>query len=79
MVAEGLRVMINSDDPTMFHTDIGTEFVEDGDGGRVGHGADPRALPDLRRRLLAERRREANDADREFERELDGLEQELRA
>jgi adenosine deaminase len=28
MVAKGLRVMINSDDPPMFHTDIGTEYVK---------------------------------------------------
>lgn len=28
MVAQGLRVMLNSDDPTMFHTDIGTEYVK---------------------------------------------------
>src|SRR5919109_2944814 len=28
MVAKGLKVMINSDDPTMFHTDIGTEYVK---------------------------------------------------
>ena len=28
MVAKGLLVMINSDDPTMFHTDIGTEYVK---------------------------------------------------
>jgi adenosine deaminase len=28
MVAEGLRVMLNSDDPTMFHTDIGKEYVD---------------------------------------------------
>jgi adenosine deaminase len=27
MVAKGLRVMINSDDPPMFHTDIGSEYV----------------------------------------------------
>jgi len=27
MVATGLRVMLNSDDPTMFHTDIGQEYV----------------------------------------------------
>jgi adenosine deaminase len=27
MVAAGLRVMLNSDDPTMFHTDIGQEYV----------------------------------------------------
>jgi adenosine deaminase len=28
MVAAGLRVTINSDDPTMFHTDIGREYVD---------------------------------------------------
>lgn len=28
MVAKGLRVMLNSDDPTMFHTDIGKEYVD---------------------------------------------------
>src|SRR5438477_2948976 len=27
MAARGLKIMINSDDPTMFHTDIGTEYV----------------------------------------------------
>jgi adenosine deaminase len=27
MVDAGLKVMLNSDDPTMFHTDIGTEYV----------------------------------------------------
>jgi adenosine deaminase len=27
MVSKGLKVMINSDDPTMFHTDIGSEYV----------------------------------------------------
>lgn len=27
MITEGLNVMLNSDDPTMFHTDIGTEYV----------------------------------------------------
>jgi adenosine deaminase len=28
MVAKGLEVMINSDDPPMFHTDIGSEYVK---------------------------------------------------
>jgi adenosine deaminase len=28
MVAKGLKVVINSDDPTMFHTDVGTEYVK---------------------------------------------------
>ena len=28
MVAGDLRVTLNSDDPTMFHTDIGKEFVD---------------------------------------------------
>jgi adenosine deaminase len=28
MVSKGLKVMINSDDPPMFHTDIGTEYVK---------------------------------------------------
>ena len=28
MAAKGLTIMINSDDPTMFHTDIGTEYVK---------------------------------------------------
>jgi adenosine deaminase len=27
MVDEGLTIMINSDDPPMFHTDIGSEYV----------------------------------------------------
>jgi adenosine deaminase len=28
MAARGLRIMVNSDDPSMFHTDIGTEYVK---------------------------------------------------
>jgi adenosine deaminase len=28
MVSEGLNCMLNSDDPTMFHTDIGKEYVD---------------------------------------------------
>ena len=28
MVARGLNVMVNSDDPSMFHTDIGSEYAK---------------------------------------------------
>jgi adenosine deaminase len=28
MVAKGLKIVLNSDDPTMFHTDVGTEYVK---------------------------------------------------
>ena len=28
MMAQGLLVHLNSDDPTMFHTDIGKEYVD---------------------------------------------------
>jgi adenosine deaminase len=28
MAARGLKIMLNSDDPPMFHTDIGREYVE---------------------------------------------------
>ena len=28
MVAGDLRIMLNSDDPTMFHTDVGKEYVD---------------------------------------------------
>jgi adenosine deaminase len=28
MVEQGLQVMLNSDDPTMFHTDVGKEYVD---------------------------------------------------
>jgi len=28
MVAKGLRITVNSDDPTMFHTDLGKEYVD---------------------------------------------------
>jgi adenosine deaminase len=38
MADEGLRIMINSDDPPMFHTDIGTEYV--GTATAAGWGPD---------------------------------------
>ena len=28
MASRGLKIMLNSDDPPMFHTDIGKEYVE---------------------------------------------------
>jgi adenosine deaminase len=37
MVAAGLKVTLNSDDPTMFHTDIGKEYVDL--CGALGYGA----------------------------------------
>ena len=36
MVARGLKVMINSDDPSMFHTDIGSEYVKMVERRRLG-------------------------------------------
>ena len=38
MAASGLKIMINSDDPTMFQTDIGTEYVKIANA--AGWGAD---------------------------------------
>lgn len=68
MIEAGLKVMLNSDDPTMFHTDIGQEYVEF--CGQNGHpvalvrelvlnGVDGAWLPDderaaLRARVVAE-------------------------
>lgn len=78
MVAEGLRVTINSDDPTMFHTDIGTEFVKmataaEWDTARIRElcltSVDGSWLSDDEKRTMRA----------EFEQELNGLEQELRA
>ena len=44
MMAAGLNVMLNSDDPTMFHTDIGREYVD-----FCGQNGYP---PDVVRRLV---------------------------
>jgi adenosine deaminase len=76
MVADGLQVMVNSDDPSMFHTDIGSEYVKMADAagwdvekvrGLVLAGVDGSWLSDdEKRRLRAE-----------FETELDTLESEL--
>ena len=76
MVAEGLKVMVNSDDPSMFHTDIGSEYMKMAaaagwDAVQVRQltlaGVDGSWLPDdEKRRLRAE-----------FEAELDALGSEL--
>ncbi len=78
MVASGLKVMINSDDPPMFHTDIGSEYVKmtEAAGWDVATvrelclaGVDGAWLDDGERR----------DLRRRFEVELDQLESELAA
>jgi adenosine deaminase len=38
MIAQGLKIMLNSDDPAMFHTDIGKEYVDF--CGQNGYGPD---------------------------------------
>jgi adenosine deaminase len=76
MMAEGLNVTLNSDDPTMFHTDIGKEYVDF--CGQNGYG------PDVVRRLVLNGV-EATWLDvsekaalrREFESELDALDARL--
>ena len=76
MVARGLKVMINSDDPSMFHTDIGSEYVKmvnaaGWDAAKVRefslNGVDGSWLPDDEKRRLRS----------EFEADLDRLEREL--
>ncbi len=76
MIEAGLKVMLNSDDPTMFHTDIGQEYVEF--CGQNGHsvalvrelvlnGVDGTWLPDEEKAAMRAR----------FVEELDALEAEL--
>jgi len=69
MADEGLKIMINSDDPPMFHTDIGTEYVRINDAAQwrpeqveqfVMNGIDGSWLDDEEKRRLRQ----------EFEREL---------
>jgi adenosine deaminase len=76
MVAAGLRCMLNSDDPTMFHTDIGKEYVDlcgalDYGPSQVRefclNGVEASWLDDTDKRSMAQR----------FSAELDELEQEL--
>jgi adenosine deaminase len=76
MAERGLKIMVNSDDPTMFHTDIGSEYARmataaDWPAARVRefvlNGVDGAWLDDgEKRRLRAD-----------FERELDELESQL--
>jgi adenosine deaminase len=76
MADEGLRIMLNSDDPPMFHTDIGTEYVGMVSAAEWGpdrvrrfvmNGIDGAWLSDDEKRRM----REA------FERELDELDAQL--
>src|SRR5581483_843448 len=76
MADRGLRIMVNSDDPTMFHTDIGDEYVRMAGAAAwpaarvrefVLNGVDGSWLDDGEKRALRA----------EFERELDGLEAQL--
>jgi adenosine deaminase len=76
MAAKGLKLVINSDDPTMFHTDIGSEFVKmtgaaEWEPGTIRefvlNGVDGSWMDDS----------EKGRYRREFEQELDRLEAEL--
>jgi adenosine deaminase len=76
MVDEGLKIMINSDDPPMFHTDIGSEYVGMVEAAAWGpekvrefvmNGIDGSWASDDEKRQLRQ----------DFERELDELDAEL--
>jgi adenosine deaminase len=76
MVAAGLRCMLNSDDPTMFHTDIGKEYVDLCGALNYGpsqvrefclNGVEASWLDESDKRATAQR----------FSEELDALEREL--
>jgi adenosine deaminase len=77
MVAKGLKIVLNSDDPTMFHTDVGTEYVKMAEAADwapeqvrefVLNGVEGAWLDDSEKAALR----------REFTGELDRLESELR-
>jgi adenosine deaminase len=76
MASQGLKIMINSDDPPMFHTDIGTEYVQmtaaaewspEQIRGFVMNGIDGAWLDDSEKQQLRG----------EFEREFEELDTEL--
>jgi adenosine deaminase len=76
MIDAGLRVMLNSDDPTMFHTDIGEEYVKF--CGQNNYG--PKAVRQLV--LQGVEATWCDDVDkaamrRAFEAEIDALDREL--
>ncbi len=73
MADSGLKLMVNSDDPTMFHTDIGTEYVKIAEAGNWDaarirefslNGVDGSWLSDDEKRTMRQ----------EFVQELDRLE-----
>ena len=78
MVDEGLKIMINSDDPPMFHTDIGTEYVGMVEAAGWGpekvrefvmNGIDGSwASDDEKRRLRQDFERELDELDAQLER-----------
>ena len=62
MAARGLKIMVNSDDPSMFHTGHRLRVREDGERRGLGRRHGPRAEPERRGRVVALRRREAPPA-----------------
>jgi adenosine deaminase len=76
MAARGLKIMVNSDDPSMFHTDIGTEYVKMANAAEWGvdtvrelslNGVDGAWLSDDEKRRMRQ----------EFTEELERLESDL--
>ena len=76
MVSAGLNCMLNSDDPTMFHTDIGKEYVDLCSALEYGPECPP-VVPERSRGDLAGRRGQAGDGARLLNEELDQLDQQL--
>ena len=78
MADEGLKIMLNSDDPPMFHTDIGKEYVGMVQAAEWGpervrefvmNGIDGSwASDDEKRRMRQEFERELDELDAQLER-----------